>query len=98
MRYEDETLAVGFDIAERFTVREQLAYRAAIVAAGGETGYVRYWQAAQTIITDWSCELVPDPVALDMDEVYDVRVADIVTWTANTVAGHMHRLETPPKN
>lgn len=98
MRYENEAMAVGFEIAERFTVREQLAYRAAVFAAVGETGYVRYWLAAQTIIRDWSCELVPDPAALDLDEVYDVAIADIIQWTANTVAGHMIGLETPPKN
>lgn len=98
MRYENEAMAVSFEIAERFTVREQLAYRAAVVAAVGETGYVRYWQAAQTIITDWTCELVPDPAALNLDEVYDVAIADLIQWTANTVAGHMIGLETPPKN
>ena len=98
MRYENEVLGVSFEIAEQFTVREQLAFRAAVASAAGETNYVRYWQAAQTLVTEWACELVPEPESLDLDAVYDTRVADVVQWTANTVAGHMLKLEMPPKN
>lgn len=98
MRYENESLGISFEIADRFTVREQLAYRAAVASAAGETSYVRFWTGAQTLIREWACELVPDMAALDLDAAEDSRVADVVQWTANTVAGHMLRLETPPKN
>ena len=97
MHYEHEKLGVSFDIADRFTVREQLAFRAKISAAAAESSYVRYWQAAQTVIQNWTCELLPDPAALDLDAADDARLADIVQWTANTVAGHMINLGTPPK-
>lgn len=96
--YESQTLGVSFEVPDRFSVREQLAFRAAVVDAEGQTNYERYWQAAQTIVTTWSCELIPDPAALDLDAADDYRIANIVQWAANTVAGHMLRLETPPKN
>ena len=96
--YADERLGVSFDIADRFTVREQLAFRSKIAAGAGESSYVRYWLAAGPVMREWACELIPDPAALDLDATDDGRVADIVQWTANTVAGHMSSLETPPKN
>lgn len=95
--YEHETLGVAFDVADRFTVRQQLAFRGAIAEARGESAYVRYWQAAQTVMENWQCDLVPDPAALDLDAADDVRLANIVQWTANSVAGHMAELDTPPK-
>lgn len=98
--YENEALGISFEVPDRFTVREQLAFRAAVAEARGESSYVRYWTAAQAVavIQEWVCELVPDPAALDLDAAEDSRVADVVQWTANTVAGHMLKLETPPKN
>lgn len=95
--YENNNLGVSFDIADRFSVREQLTFRGKLAAAAGEVSYVRYWQAAQSVIQGWSCELLPDPAALDLDTADDPRIADIAQWTANTVAGHMINLGTPPK-
>lgn len=97
MRYENERLGVSFEVADRFSVREQLAFRAAVVDAKGQTNYERYWHAAQTVMTEWTSELVPEPEALDLDAAEDSRIADVVQWTANTVAGHMIMLESPPK-
>ena len=96
--YEHEELGVSFDVGDRFTVREQLAFRSRIFETAGESAFIRYWHAAQAVIQEWTCELVPEPAALDLDAADDSRIADIVQWTANTVAGHMSRLETPSKN
>ena len=98
MRYENESLGAAFDIADKFTVREQLAFRSRIAEAAGESAFVRYWQAALTVVTNWTCAALPDPAALDLDNESDGRLADLVQWTANTVAGHMQGLETPGKN
>ncbi len=95
--YEDEESGASFDIADKFTVREQLAFRSRLNEQVGESAYVRYWLAGQTVMQNWLCELVPDPATLDLDASDDIRVANIVQWAANTVAGHMNRMETPPK-
>lgn len=97
MRYQNEELGASFEIADRFTVREQLAFRSALVGARGQSAYVRYWSAAPSVITNWSCDLIPDPTAVDLDATDDVRIAEVIVWTADTVAGHMTGLETPPK-
>ena len=39
-----------------------------------------------------------NPAALDMDTETDAHIADIVQWTANSVAGHMLALVAPEKN
>lgn len=95
--YENEALGVSFDVADRITVREQLAFRQAIFNKNAESTYERYWAGAVKVLKEWQCELVPDPTALDLDEADDARIADIVQWTANIVAGHMAELRTPPK-
>lgn len=97
MRYENETLGVVFTLPDTFTVRQQLAYRSKIAQAADESAFVRVWLGAVSVMQDWQCEHVPDPAALDLDATDDRKTADIVQWTANTVAGHMADLETPPK-
>ena len=98
MRYQNDELGTSFEIGDRFTVRQQLAFRSEMAASPDESAFARYWTAALTVIEGWSSEVIPDAAALDMDASDDPRVADVVMWTANTVAGHMRRLETPPKN
>lgn len=96
-RLSNDDLGVSFEIPDRFTVREQLAFRSRIAGTAGDVALIRYWHAAISVISDWQCELVPDPAALDMDTEASVQVADIVQWTANAVAGHMAGIDTPPK-
>ena len=96
--FEDAELGVSFDIPDRFTVREQLAFRGRMSELVGESGFVRYWHAAQGVIQNWQSADVPDMAGLDLDAIDSSRIADVVAWTANTVAGHMNSLEAAPKN
>ena len=96
-RYENEALGVSFELPERMSVRKQLEFRSRIANARGESSYTRFWEAAAVIVDKWQCELIPDPAALDLDTADDPRVADIVQWAANTVAGHITGLEIPSK-
>lgn len=96
--YENEGLGVSFSLPERFTVRENLSFREHLGRVASDSAFIRYWVAALPIIKDWQCALIPDPAALDMDIETDARIADIVQWTANSVAGHMMALVAPEKN
>lgn len=96
--FENEELGVSFDIPDRFTIREQLAFRGRINDQPSESAFVRYWLAAQGVIQNWQSADVPDMAALDLDAGDSARMADIVVWTANTVAVHMSGLEATPKN
>ena len=98
-KYENEVLGLSFTLPESLTVRQQLAFRERLFTSIGELDmYSRYWEAARPLIEDWDCELVPDPTAVDLDTETDGRIADIVNWVANMVAGHMNALDDVPKN
>lgn len=98
MRYENDELGVAFTLPDAMTVRQQLAFRAQLGAAADGGPFVRYWQAAPTIVTEWQCERIPDMTAFDLDGNGDAGAADIIVWVGNTIAAHMADMETPPKN
>jgi hypothetical protein len=97
--YANEMLGLTFTLPEQLTVREQLTFRERLFLSADDTDmYSRYWDAALPLVEDWQCEIVPDPQAVDLDAETDRRVADIVNWFANTVAGHMNEMDDVPKN
>lgn len=98
MRYEREDGSASFELPDEMTVRQQLAFRGKLSEAAEGGVFVRYWNAAPSIMTNWQCALIPDPAALDLDMDGDAQTVDIVAWVGNTIAGHMAALETPPKN
>lgn len=95
--YENEALGVSFDVADRITVRQQLAFRSDLSRRDEGGLFARYWKAAPAIVTNWQCALILDMTGVDLDAVDDPRVTDVIVWTADTVAGHMAGLETPEK-
>lgn len=98
MHYEREDGAVGFDLPDRITVRQQLAFRSKLNMRDDGGVYGRYWNAAPLLVTEWQCELIPDMAGADLDTAVDPRVTEIIIWTADTIANHIAGMETPPKN
>ena len=96
--FTNERIGVSFELPERLSVRAQLHFRIAVAAADDTNWLIRYWQAALPLLSNWQCEALPDPAALDIDTADDPALTNIVQWTANTVAGFMLQLETPAKN
>lgn len=105
--YKDEQLGVSFTVPDAISVRKQLQYRRAIgnafssgvlAPAGEDNFYPLFLVGAKVVIEGWQCEHLPVLNGLNFDEVTNPRVADVVFWTCNTVAGHMNRLEEVPKN
>ena len=76
--YANEDLGVELDIADRSTDREQLVFRGKVAESFGESVFVRYWMAGQTVIQAWSCDAVADMAALDLDATDNMNVAEIV--------------------
>jgi hypothetical protein len=99
MEYSDETLGVKLTLPDEFTVIERLDFdeRVLLAAADGLNVYSRNWIGALPLLQEWECDLIPDPEALDMATETDPRVARLVRWVANTVAGHMIGLDDVPK-
>lgn len=96
--YRSDALGVKFELPDRVTVRQQLAFRSRVAVVQPDEAFVAYWLAALGLLSDWECERVPDPAALNMDEAVEPAVADIVQYTANTAAAHMLALRHPGKN
>lgn len=87
-----------FTVPDRPTVRQQLAYRAAIASMRFDDVYEAHWQGVVGLVQEWESDVIADPAAFSMDTSDDPAAADLVFWACNVVAGHMNRLETLPKN
>ncbi len=97
--YNNEDLGLSFGLPVDMTVRERLQYRERLfLTIDTADMYSRYWDAVQPLLADWTCEIMPDPAAVDLDVETDPRMVEIVVFVANTVAGHMHDVEEVPKN
>lgn len=96
--FKSEQHGVTFTVPDRTTVRQQLAYFSGINDAFGEPSLIRHWKGALSLIGDWKCDLVPDPDALDLDEVDDRAITRLIIWVGQEIMGHMVGLESVPKN
>lgn len=105
MEYKNDSLGVSFTVPDTVTVRKQLQYKRGInkafvqeVSSDGDDFYPLFFDGAKAVIENWQCELIPNINELNMDTATSPKVADIVFWTCNIVAGHMNNLEAVPKN
>ena len=94
MEFERQNPSARFVVPDRVTVRQQLAYFSAGLNA---PPLERFWVAAVPLITEWECELFPDPAA-SIDDVSDPRITQILTWAGIEVKRHIDALEVIPKN
>lgn len=98
MRYERDEGATGFDLPDRITVRQQLAFRSRLAMRNDGGAYGRYWDAAPLLVSNWQCALIPDMAGVDLDTAVDPRLTEIIIWVADTIANHIAEMETPAKN
>ena len=87
-----------FTVPDRPTVRQQLAYRAAIATASTHDTYERHWEGVKLLVQEWESDVIERPSRFSMDASDDPRAADVIFWACNAVAGHMNRLEILEKN
>jgi len=88
----------AFDLPDKITVRQQLAYFGAAISTQDNADWLlRYWNGARQIILNWQCEIMPN-LDFDPDDVTDPQVTNIIIWAALQVKQHMDALEELPKN
>ena len=88
----------SFDLPDKITVRQQLAYfGAAASMPGTKEMFSRYWDGAKQLIQNWKCGLLPD-LNTDLDEVTNPDVTSVIVWAALEVKRKMDALEELPKN
>lgn len=97
--FKNESLGVSFKLPKKITVRTRLSYRRALMTQSVEASvYERLYVLAATILKDWSCETIPDPLAFNLAESTDEAAANVVVYVSDCLAEHMGPLETVPKN
>ena len=96
--YESTKFGVKFSIADKLTIRQQLAFRSELFLTRDRDRFERFWIGSQHLIEDWECEKIPDRAALDLEVETDPAIADIVNYVGTTVAGHLAKIGAVPKN
>ena len=96
--FENEELGLRFTVPEHPTVRQQLQWRASTGSGEIDDIYLRLWRGVRKLIGEWECEAVPDPAALNIDEVTNPTVTRIVAWACEQTNLHMTGLEDVPGN
>ena len=96
--YSDDKLGVSFSLPDKPNVRQQLRFKSEIAFSSNADKMERMWFGALEIMSDWQCEAIPEPLAVDFAKETDPKVADIITYVASTTSGHMMRLGLIPKN
>jgi hypothetical protein len=97
MKFDNEKLGCSFEIPDKPTVRQQLAYNWIIATENEADGMGKHWRAAQPLITGWKCETLPD-VKVNLDTVTDTAITTIISWAALSVFQRMTSLEDIPPN
>lgn len=95
--FANEKLGCSFDVPDRPTVRQQLAWFGEVQEAQGKETFARYWEGAKTVMENWQCEALPDP-QVSLDAMDNPSQARIVMWVGGVVMLHMAKLEDVPKN
>lgn len=95
--FESKEFKTRFTVPDTVTVRHQLKFRGMAALAGGDV-YIRFWQAAKTIIDEWESEIIPDINEFDIDTSTDSRAVDVIQWTGELISAHMARIGIVPKN
>lgn len=91
----EEPVKVSFDIPDRPTVRQQMAYYSEATGVTSRAHLERLWLGTRTLIVNWECELFQFDV--DLDTVDDPRIMDIMLWAAVRVRDHLNKLGELPK-
>jgi hypothetical protein len=78
------------------TVRQQLEYYSRYADRRSDAMYLRLWHAAQVLIGEWQCEVLPD-LKTDLDQITDTNATTIIMWVGNTVINYMSELDALPK-
>ena len=94
---ESEAFKVSFDLPERPTARQVLAYDSALMMHRDEPALVKLWECARTVIGNWSCEFVPS-IDIPLEDLEGVQAAQAIEWATMQVVDWRTELNNVPKN
>ena len=79
MKFENKDLKVSFEVDDVITVPMQLMYWGMIDEAAGMSKFLKRWNAARSIISEWKCEAFKDCLASYSEET-DPTVTAVIMW------------------
>lgn len=87
MKFDHPEYEASFELSDKWTVREALAYDSETEASPHGT-YIRLWDAVRAVIDPekWHCEV---PLDLSLDDAPDEKTLDIIKWAG--LAGYSAR-------
>lgn len=97
MKIEHDEGKAVFEVPDKPTVRQQLAYFGATAGAPDGNYLIRFWMGARELITNWKSDIMPD-IEASLDELTSPEATDIIIWAGIKVRTHMNSLEEIPKN
>lgn len=97
MKFENTGLQTTFDVLDKPTVRQWLAYDGAVEMRMGLTTYERLWSGVQAIIKP---EHWHSPISLDvdLDSAQDHIAVEIIKWAGLNLFSFMLNLRNIEKN
>lgn len=85
-----------FALPARPTVKQQLEYFSRYAATRSLPLYLRLWDSAQAVISEWVSESLPDP-KVDLTTITDPNAGLVIMWAGNVVLEYMNDLNALPK-
>ena len=97
MKFERANPDCKFEIPDKITVRQQLAYYSTAAGLPDKKMFERTWEAAKDLTRTWDCPLFPD-YEKSLDEETDPKIAEILVWAGQQVRQYINSLDVIPKN
>jgi hypothetical protein len=94
--FDRTTPPAHFGLPAHPTVEWQLTYYSKFTEARGEPLFIQLWNAAQSLIKEWECSLLLDPL-VDLKSITDPAVTTVIMWAGNQVSSYVTGLDALPK-
>lgn len=95
--FRNDEANASFQVRERPTVRQQLAYIGKVTSTPDGMLFLRWWNGALDLIEKWECDIFPDHKT-DLDKVTNPKVTSLLIWAGLQVQNLMGGLDEIEKN
>ncbi|MDD5517863.1 MAG: hypothetical protein PHV98_00745 [Candidatus Omnitrophica bacterium] len=99
---ENEKLGIKFSVPDKPTVYQILIFDSKLQESLRLPTFMKLWETAKTIVSDWECEIFPDfnvPLEkIEGDEKNMVKIARIVEFVGGNVIAWRDSLDRVQKN
>lgn len=96
-RFDRAVPDAHFSLPAHPTVKQQIDYASITESNRDEVLiYERLWKAAQRLILEWDCSVLPDR-KVDITKITSPQAAEVIKWVGTETWSHIQNLEKIPK-